>query len=213
MHLEIYAILKAIMASQVIIIIIVRPRNSRLQVVSSWLGFGQCTRCHPLRHAYLGQSIPGLGWKRTFVVSLGFQGGLGVGGSYKAQMLVGSITLNRPFHGFFQFFSLWTSLEKSINSSGNKNAFKLGKLSSLKVICFQVFQASRKLRWSARHAQWGKTQKKYFKLLLLLLLLQIIFSAPSFIVCVMHSMSAFCSPEKHKKIAPAGYIQIRGVST
>ena len=86
-------------------------------------------------------------------------------------MLVSSLTLNGPFHGFFQFFSLWTSLEKSIDSSGNKSAFKLRKLPSLKVICFQVFQANRKLRWSARHAQWGKTQKKYFKLLLLLLLL------------------------------------------
>ena len=101
----------------------------------------------------------------------GSKGGLGVGGSYKAYMLVSSLTLNGPFHGFFQFFSLWTSLEKSIDSSGNKSAFKLRKLPSLKVICFQVFQASRKLRWSARHAQWGKTQKKYFKLLFLLLLL------------------------------------------
>ena len=28
----------------------------------------------------LGQSIPGLGWKRTYAVSLGLQGGVGGGG-------------------------------------------------------------------------------------------------------------------------------------
>ena len=30
-----------------------------------------CKRCHPLRNAYLGRSFPGIGWKRTYAVSLG----------------------------------------------------------------------------------------------------------------------------------------------
>ena len=40
-------------------------------VVSNWLGLRQCARCHALRNVYWGRSIPGIGWKRTFAVSLG----------------------------------------------------------------------------------------------------------------------------------------------
>ena len=84
-------------------------------------------------------------------------------------MLVGSITLNRPFHGFFQFFSLWTSLEKSINSSGNKNAFKLRKLPSLKVICCQVLSGEHEADVECKtHTAGEDTEQKYFKSSLLL---------------------------------------------
>ena len=103
----------------------------------------------------------------------GSKGGLGVRGFIQS-LDVSELTIKKHLMDlsmvFFNFFLYGQVWKKSIDSSGNKSAFKLRKLPSLKVICFQVFQASRKLRWSARHAQWGKTQKKYFKLLLLLLL-------------------------------------------
>ena len=44
-------------------------RRGRLQI--NLLGLRQCARCHALRNAYWGPSIPGIGWKRSFVVSLG----------------------------------------------------------------------------------------------------------------------------------------------
>lgn len=47
-----------------------------------------CKRCHPLRNAYLGRSFPGIGWKRTYAVSLGSSPtGHGEGGRGFAQLL------------------------------------------------------------------------------------------------------------------------------
>ena len=56
-----------------IIIIIGRTKSGQLKVVSNWRSLGQCPRCHPLKSAYWGRSIPGLGWERTYGV---FPGGL-----------------------------------------------------------------------------------------------------------------------------------------
>ena len=54
----------------IIIIIISRLKNSRLKGVSNWLGLGQCAGCHPLRRNGWGQSISGLGERKTSAVSL-----------------------------------------------------------------------------------------------------------------------------------------------
>lgn len=77
-------------------------------------------------------------------------------------MLVSSLTLDGPFHGFFQFFSLWTSLEKSIDSSGNKSAFKLRKLPSLKVICFPSFSGEQKAEVECKTCTMGEDTEKIF---------------------------------------------------
>ena len=67
---------------QVWLIIVGQPKSSQLKVVSSWLGLGQCAWCHKKN---LRQSFPGVGWKRTYAVSLGVfsrggEGGEGGGG-------------------------------------------------------------------------------------------------------------------------------------
>ena len=77
-------------------------------------------------------------------------------------MFVSSLTLNRPFHGFFQFFSLWTRLEKSIDPPGNKSAFKLRKLPSFKVICFQVFSGEHEADVECKTHTVGEDTEKIF---------------------------------------------------
>ena len=61
----------------------------------------------------LGQSIPGLGWKRTYAVSLGFQGGVG-GGGFIQSLDVSELTIKKHlmdlsmvFFNFFLYGQVW----------------------------------------------------------------------------------------------------------
>ena len=52
----------------------------------------------------LGRSIPGLGWKRTYAVSLGFQGGVGGGGFIQSLDVSELTNTQQTFPWFFPIF-------------------------------------------------------------------------------------------------------------